>query len=132
MINVPILSFFTGAGFLDIGFMKTGFNIIWRNECDPWFIAGFTHGMYSLTKSESDSKIHNKNSIIDLGPKEILREAFGNSGRPKTFGFIGGPPCPDFSVGGKNRGSEGEKGQLSKVYVERIKELSPSFFLFEN
>jgi len=132
MNNIPVLSFFTGAGFLDMGFMDAGFNIIWRNECDPWFIIGFTHGMFSLTGSESDSKIHNKNSIIDVGPKEILKEAFGKSGRPKTFGFIGGPPCPDFSVGGKNRGSEGEKGQLSKVYVERIKELSPSFFLFEN
>jgi len=28
----PILSFFSGAGFLDIGFLKSGFDIIWRNE----------------------------------------------------------------------------------------------------
>jgi DNA (cytosine-5)-methyltransferase 1 len=29
-------------------------------------------------------------------------------------------------------GSEGDKGKLSQVYVSRIKELQPSFFLFEN
>lgn len=29
------------------------------------------------------------------------------------IGFIGGPPCPDFSVGGKNKGSEGDNGKLS-------------------
>ncbi len=26
--NVPVLSFFTGAGFLDIGFIQAGFDII--------------------------------------------------------------------------------------------------------
>lgn len=132
MTNIPVLSFFTGAGFLDMGFMDLAFNIVWRNECDPWFITGFSHGMFSLTGSKSHAKIHNENSIVDIGPKQILKEAFGTSGRPKTFGFIGGPPCPDFSVGGKNKGSEGEKGKLSQVYVERIKELGPTFFLFEN
>jgi DNA (cytosine-5)-methyltransferase 1 len=88
--------------------------------------------MLSLTGSEFEAKVHNTDSIINVGPKEILRQAFGDGGRPTTFGFIGGPPCPDFSVGGKNRGGEGEKGKLSEVYVRRIKELLPSFFVFEN
>jgi len=88
--------------------------------------------MLALTGSESDSRVHNTDSIIDVGPIQILKEAFGKTGRPKTFGFIGGPPCPDFSVGGKNKGSDGDKGKLSQVYVRRIKELQPSFFLFEN
>src|SRR5258706_14771975 len=113
MTNIPILSFFTGAGFLDMGFMEAGFKVVWRNECDPWFITGFTHGMRSVTGSDSDSKIHNKNSIIDVGPKEILKEAFGNSGPPKTLGFIGGPPCLDFSVGGQTRGNQGTRAQLA-------------------
>ena len=88
--------------------------------------------MLTLTGSDLESKVHNTDSIINLGPIQILKEAFGKAGRPKTFGFIGGPPCPDFSVGGKNMGSEGDKGKLSQVYVRRIKELQPSFFLFEN
>lgn len=132
-MKIPILSFFTGAGFLDIGFLQTtNFNVVWRNEVEPWFVKGFSHGMLALTGSESESKVHNTNSIIDVGPIQILREAFGKSGRPTTFGFIGGPPCPDFSVGGKNKGSEGDRGKLSQVYVSRIKEMQPSFFLFEN
>ena len=35
-------------------------------------------------------------------------------------GFIGGPPCPDFSVAGKNRGRDGENGRLSGTYAQLI------------
>lgn len=128
--GIPILSFFTGAGFLDIGFLQAGFNTIWSNEYDPMFIKGFEFGMSSLTNS--DYRLHNNSSIIDVGPNEIAREAFGSSQIPSIFGVIGGPPCPDFSVGGKNRGREGDRGKLSQVYVNRIIELQPTFFLFEN
>ncbi len=47
-------------------------------------------------------------------------------------GFIGGPPCPDFSVGGKNNGKHGERGKLSLTYVNLINQHQPDFFLFEN
>jgi DNA-methyltransferase (dcm) len=47
-------------------------------------------------------------------------------------GFIGGPPCPDFSVGGKNKGKEGENGKLSGTYIQIICKTQPDFFLFEN
>ena len=47
-------------------------------------------------------------------------------------GFIGGPPCPDFSVAGKNRGRDGDNGKLSQSYVDLIIEMKPDFFLFEN
>jgi DNA (cytosine-5)-methyltransferase 1 len=131
-MNVPVLSFFTGAGFLDLGFMRAGFNVTWRNEFDPQFVRGFEHGVAALTGSATEGKIHNIHSIIDVGPNQIAREAFHNTPRPEVFGIIGGPPCPDFSVGGKNRGQEGERGKLSQVFVNRILELQPTFFLFEN
>jgi DNA (cytosine-5)-methyltransferase 1 len=47
-------------------------------------------------------------------------------------GFIGGPPCPDFSIGGKNRGRDGDNGQLSLSYIRLICQHLPDFFLFEN
>jgi DNA (cytosine-5)-methyltransferase 1 len=47
-------------------------------------------------------------------------------------GFIGGPPCPDFSVGGKNRGKDGERGKLTKSYFDLIMEQKPDWYLFEN
>lgn len=127
--DTPILSFFTGAGLLDLGFSMAGFEVVWRNELCRQFIEGFEFGMSSMGKKE---KIENTNSIIDLGPNQILKEAFNNTPRSTTFGIIGGPPCPDFSVGGKNNGQNGHRGKLSLVFTNRILETEPTFFLFEN
>lgn len=131
--SIPILSFFTGAGFLDIGFMQAGFQTIWSNEYNLNFAKGYASGVSSMTGKEH--KISNMTSIIDIGPNQIAKEAFPEGKVPELFGIIGGPPCPDFSVGGKNRGNVGDKadrGRLSQVYVSRILELQPTFFLFEN
>lgn len=128
--DVPLLSFFTGAGFLDIGFMQAGFRIIWCNECNYSFIRGYEYGMASLT-GNVPCKV-NTGSIVTLDANQIATEAFGNTPRPRLFGIIGGPPCVDFSAGGKNRGEKGEYGRLSKIYVDKILDLQPAFFLYEN
>jgi DNA (cytosine-5)-methyltransferase 1 len=47
-------------------------------------------------------------------------------------GFIGGPPCPDFSIAGKNKGKHGDNGKLSLSYIKLIISMQPDFFLFEN
>lgn len=128
---IPILSLFTGAGFLDIGFHEAGFDAVWHNEIDPWFIEAFQSGMGSLLSDPVQSTIQNSSSIVDVSASQMLDEAFGRN-VPTLFGMIGGPPCPDFSVAGKNRGGEGDHGMLSLVYVERILVVRPTFFLFEN
>ncbi|RUT43772.1 DNA cytosine methyltransferase [Paenibacillus anaericanus] len=130
MPKIPILSFFTGAGFMDIGFMQAGFQTVWSNEFNPNFVKGFECGISSMTGKQH--RITNTSSIIGIGPNQIAKEAFNNIQIPDTFGIIGGPPCPDFSVGGKNRGRTGEHGTLSKIYVDKILDLQPTFFVFEN
>lgn len=71
------------------------------------------------------------NSYLDEGAhiREMVDEL---RSKGKLVGFIGGPPCPDFSVGGKNRGRNGDNGKLSQTYVSLIIENKPDFFLFEN
>lgn len=128
--SIPLLSFFTGAGLLDLGFRQAGFDIIWHNEFDMSFAKGFQYGMERyLGNPVREPNLH---PIEALGPQAILREAFGSRVPPEEFGMIGGPPCPDFSVGGKNKGETGDNGRLSQTYVHRIHELQPSFFLLEN
>lgn len=130
--DIPILSFFTGLGLLDLGFHEAGFHSIWHNELMPDFVRGFEYGMESFGLTDAFSRIQNQRSIIEVAPNQILREAFGPLGKPEILGIIGGPPCPDFSVGGKNKGHEGDRGRLSQVFVSRILEINPTFFLFEN
>lgn len=45
---------------------------------------------------------------------------------------MGGPPCPDFSTGGRNAGGKGINGRLTKTFINRILKIQPSFFVFEN
>ncbi|HPJ03120.1 MAG TPA: DNA cytosine methyltransferase [Candidatus Limiplasma sp.] len=67
------------------------------------------------------------------GKKEELQTLVDTSKKNrKLVGFIGGPPCPDFSVAGKNKGAEGDNGKLSLAYVNLIIDIQPDFFLFEN
>ena len=133
--SVPLLSFFTGGGFLDIGFVKAGFKIVWANEYNNVFAYMYEFAMSSMKKQFRDGKIlkriSDNRSIEDINPKEIIKNAFPG-GRPELFGIIGGPPCPDFSSGGKHRGHEGDYGRLSKTFVEHICAIKPSFFVFEN
>lgn len=130
---MPLLSFFTGAGFLDIGFAEAGFPAVWHNEIVDWFIKGFELGMARRPEGLAGSgRIECRDSILTTGPNEIFAQAFQGGVAPGPFGVVGGPPCPDFSVGGKNRGQQGERGKLSEVYIDRILELCPAFFLFEN
>jgi DNA (cytosine-5)-methyltransferase 1 len=129
--KIPLLSYFTGAGLLDLGFMNHGFDVIWRNEFNPWFVKGFEHAMSALTKT-GNHKINSTESIGDLTPQEVMKQAFNNVEKPETFGIIGGPPCTDFSVGGKNHGEHGKNGKLAETYVNHILIIQPSFFVLEN
>lgn len=133
--EIPILSFFTGGGFLDMGFEQAGFNVVWTNEVNPVFAEMYNYGMTlwkkSLNPHEEDAKIVNKQSIDTISAAKIIQQAFPK-GRPGFFGIIGGPPCPDFSNGGKHYGGKGVNGRLSKIFVNHICKIQPSFFVFEN
>ncbi|MBV6426343.1 MAG: Modification methylase HaeIII [Haliscomenobacter sp.] len=135
-IKIPLLSFFTGGGFLDMGFERTGiFETIWTNECDPVFAKFYESGFSSwLKSSEKDAPVRsitNTNKVQDLTGDQIKREAFGAM-IPDFFGIIGGPPCQDFSSMGKKNGFNGDRGKLTKEFLQKVKEIRPSFFVMEN
>ncbi len=75
--------------------------------------------------------VSSRSSITDLRPGLVQFDAFSGP-PPECFGVIGGPPCPDFSSGGKHRGHEGDHGKLSQTYIDMVCSLCPSFFLMEN
>lgn len=130
----PVLSFFTGGGFMDMGFEKAGFNIVWTNEFDMQIADLFGQGITSWNNSRGNTgeyKISNRKSIKDLTSKEILKEAFLDNAT-KIFGMIGGPPCQDFSMNGNLVGFKGDKGSLTDAYLCKILDLQPSFFVMEN
>src|SRR4028119_92908 len=139
MTNPPkIFSFFAGSGFLDLGFELSGFDIVYVNEINPSFMEAYRYSRQKLNLSLPEYGYHDGeegdvNKLIEgeqaLGLWSLIQDVRRST---NIVGFIGGPPCPDFSVGGKNRGSEGDQGKLSACYIELICQQKPDFFLFEN
>ncbi len=64
--------------------------------------------------------------------KKKLATSVHEDKKDSLVGFIGGPPCPDFSIAGKNEGISGNNGKLTTVYKKLILQETPDFFLFEN
>ncbi|MBK8380604.1 MAG: DNA cytosine methyltransferase [Ignavibacteria bacterium] len=132
--KIPILSFYSGGGFLDMGFEQAGFETVWTNEFDKDFAKLHAAGITSWRKSQGNgikAEIFNTKSITEVSSKEIIAEAFPE-GKPDNFGMIGGPPCQDFSMNGSLKGFEGDRGKLTTLYFDKILELKPTFFVMEN
>lgn len=134
--KIGIFSFFAGAGFLDLGFEKTNrFETLFVNEYHKSFAniyigarkkLGIVPPQFGYQVGDITENLTSLSSIWLL---DNIKEARKNH---NLIGFIGGPPCPDFSVAGKNRGQNGENGKLTGTYIELICRAKPDFFLFEN
>jgi len=133
-MSIPLISFFTGGGFLDMGFEQAGFDIVWTNEINAAFAGMYEYAITNWRKTRGVDKpatVSEHNSIAGLWAEGIMARAFGFD-KPEIFGIIGGPPCPDFSVAGKNRGANGKTGVLLKTFIDLICQIRPAFFVMEN
>jgi DNA (cytosine-5)-methyltransferase 1 len=133
--KLAIFSFFSGGGFLDLGFEDAGFEVVKVNEIHAPFMAAYKHSRKVLGHHEPRFG-HDESSIESFLAEKKLQKLLSEikvlRSEGYLIGFIGGPPCPDFSVGGKNLGKTGENGRLSKSYTDLICKARPDFFLFEN
>ena len=134
--KIGIFSFFAGAGFLDLGFEKTsGFETVFVNEYHAPFMEIYKGSRENLGIKKPILGHHVRDIedfLEDTRLKVLSKDLEKTKQAFDVTGFIGGPPCPDFSVGGKNKGKEGENGKLSGTYIELICKTKPDFFLFEN
>ena len=131
LLLMAIYSFFSGLGFLDLGFESGGgFELRMVNEIHRPFLDASKYGRAELRQSNSEDVASHCCSIEELSS---IRGAFSCfKGDSDHTGFIGGPPCPDFSMAGKQRGREGDNGRLTESYIDLIIEKKPDWFLFEN
>lgn len=133
MIN--LFSFFSGAGFLDFGFeMEPDYSIVYVNEFHKAFddIYQYARQKMNITDPKFGHHVEDITLLLQKENLNKLKALVQESKEHNLTGFIGGPPCPDFSVAGKNKGKEGENGKLSGTYTELICATKPDFFLFEN
>ncbi len=109
-----VVSFFSGAGGLDLGFSKAGFNCIWANEYDK--------DIWETYEKNHQNTVLDRRSITAISSSEV----------PDCDGIIGGPPCQSWSAGGALRGIGDKRGQLFFDFIRILADKHPKFFLAEN
>lgn len=108
-----IISLFSGAGGLDLGFKKAGFNIIWANEYD---------------KTIWETYKNNHKTFLDCRDIRNIR----SEEIPECDAIIGGPPCQSWSEAGALRGIDDSRGKLFYEFIRIIRDKKPKFFVAEN
>ncbi|MDR3000955.1 MAG: DNA cytosine methyltransferase [Fibromonadaceae bacterium] len=111
---MKVVSLFAGAGGLDLGFEKAGFDIIWANEYD--------RSIWETYEKNHENTFLDKRSICDIPSDEI----------PDCDGIIGGPPCQSWSEAGSLGGIKDKRGQLFYEFMRILADKKPKFFLAEN
>ena len=110
-----LISLFSGAGGLDLGFHKAGFKTVVANEYDHKICPTFRVNFPDVKLIEGDIR-------------KIDAEVFPQN----ISGIIGGPPCQSWSEAGTLRGIADERGQLFYEYIRILKAVRPLFFVAEN
>ena len=111
---MTVASFFAGCGGLDLGFEQAKFHVAWAvdsdSHCRSTYIRNHPHTQFVLA------------DVQNLTADDI----------PDCDGFVGGPPCQSWSIGGKQKGLDDKRGQLFLKYIELIQGKKPKFFVIEN
>ncbi len=140
-LGVPAVSFFSGAGGLDIGFEYAGFDNLAAVEYNGVFAQTLRHnfpGKVVIGPPDHSGDMKERESVA----KMLIDKA--DITAPFEGVFHGGPPCQPFSIASaqrftkdgdnyKRRGFEDdEKGDLLFDYVWMIEKFRPRVFVIEN
>lgn len=121
-----VVSLFSGCGGLDLGF-KGGFRFLHQNFEENKFEIVWAN---DIMKEAVETYKYNLGEHIVIGDiSEILKE---DHLIPDCDVVIGGFPCQDFSVAGRRRGLNSERGMLYRKMKSVIELREPLVFVAEN
>lgn len=115
-IKHTAISLFSGAGGLDLGFERVGFETIFANELDP--AAAMT-----WRANRPGSSAMNEGDINDF-----IDKLSAYKGATVVFG---GPPCQGFSIAGK-MDPEDPRSKLVWSFFDVVRAVEPQIFVIEN
>ena len=124
----PVLSLFSGAGGLDLGFKDGGFRPRLAVDMDPAAVATYRWNQPDTHVAQLD--------IAQSEPDELVDLWISINGDEGPVGIIGGPPCQAFSVSNVHQKRIDPRSRLLINYANVIKAFTSriglDFFVFEN
>ncbi len=108
------ISLFSGAGGMDVGFTRAGFQVLWANDFDKHACATY----------RTNISTHIECGDID----ELIPSLNQFKGVDCVFG---GPPCQGFSVAGYMNPND-ERSRLVMSFMQVVKRVRPQSFVLEN
>ena len=115
MKTINAVSLFSGAGGMDVGFEKTGVNVLVANEIMP-------------EASQTYIANHPNSVIINDDINNVISSLTEYEGVDLVFG---GPPCQGFSVAGKMNPDD-DRSKLIFTFLDVVEKLRPKAFVMEN
>ena len=112
--KLKVVSLFSGAGGMDLGFINAGFEIVWANDL-------LEDAVNSYRKNIGKHLL--KGDITKISSEDIPNN-------PDVI--IGGFPCQGFSVANTRRTTEDKRNFLYKEMLRIIADKNPKFFVAEN
>lgn len=109
-----VVSLFSGAGGMDLGFIQAGFDVIWANDIIPEAIETYRR---------------NIGNHIVFGDVRLIKSSDIPDGADV---IIGGFPCQGFSIANTKRSMEDQRNFLYKEMLRIIKDKKPKMFVAEN
>jgi len=123
-----IVSLFSGAGGLDLGFKRAGFPLTFAVDISPAAIQTHRRNFGDTVSIAADLEV--------LGPDGILTHLSGLLEPGEPIGVIGGPPCQGFSRANTGAVADDPRNRLPLLYLQVVQALqrqySVEFVLFEN
>ncbi len=113
LVSMKVVSLFSGAGGLDLGFIRAGHEIVWANDLYADAVKTYKHNIGG--------------HIVERDIRDILSEEI-----PDCDIVIGGFPCQGFSVANVKRNTSDERNTLYKELIRVINDKRPMFFVAEN
>lgn len=117
------ISFFAGAGGLDMGLLQAGFDIKLAVELEELYVETLISNHHNLNAVQGN--------IMDFN-KEIIYEKANININQEIDLIAGGSPCQSFSTAGKRLAFDSSGGQAMLKFIDLINEVQPKTFLLEN
>jgi len=122
-----VVSLFSGCGGMDLGF-KGGFSFLDREFCENKFNIIWANDI--MKEAVETYRYNFGNHVILCDISKILAEQPNLI--PECEVVLGGFPCQDFSIAGKRRGLNSDRGRLYEKMREVIRLRQPLVFVAEN